>query len=730
MPSRLFRNLRQCSQPAQFILLGPLLFASAACAETLIREDTQLDASSPQDSYRVSRPVTLTATGATTMQITAMAGATVNLSDSQVTAQTNGNGLGLNGASATVQRSIIRSNTRGLSLTPAGAGNGASALVSDSVIEGGIQGASMIESTLQLQRSELRGTGDSSEGLRMTASTLIAQDGSTISGGNYGVRFQEDSGRSSTLVVDHSLIEGRNGPAIAVGRGAGRGASAQIDVLNGASLSSGTGVLLQVTQDSSANLRVNDSHLVGDIVADSGGTAHVQLENRATLKGRLDNVASLGLNSGGEWTLVENSQVTDLTLDNGAVRFGGPGEFFTLAVDNLAGNGTFIMEADFGSSQSDFLNVTGSASGNHQLLISASGNDPLADNNLHVVHTAAGDAQFSLHGGPVDLGAYSYDLVQQGDNDWYLDATTRTVSPGTQTVMALATVAPTIWYGELGVLRSRMGDVRRNPGKAGGWVRSYGNQFNVSAASGAAYQQQQQGLSIGADAPLAAGDGNWLVGLTAGYSNSELNLDRGSSGSVDSYHAGAYATWLDRESGYYIDTVARINRFRNEADVRLSDGSKAKGDYSNLGAGVSLEVGRQLALADDWFLEPFAQVSGLVVQGKDYTLDNGMHADSATTRSLLGKVGTTVGRTFSAGAGRSVQPYLRVAAVHEFVNDNQVKVNDNRFGNNLSGSRGEIGAGVAVAWDDKWQAHADFDYSHGNKLEQPWGVSVGARYNW
>jgi len=275
-----------------------------------------------------------------------------------------------------------------------------------------------------------------------------------------------------------------------------------------------------------------------------------------------------------------------------------------------------------------------------------------------------------------------------------------------------------------------MGDVRRTPGKAGGWVRSYGNQFSVSAASGAAYQQRQQGLSIGADAPLAAGDGNWLVGITAGYSKSMLNLDRGSSGSVDSYHAGAYATWLDRESGYYVDTVARLNGLRNEADVRLSDGSKAKGDYSTLGAGVSLEVGRQLALADDWFLEPFAQLSGLVVQGKEYSLDNGMHADSASTRSLLGKLGTTVGRTFSAGEGRSVQPYLRVAAVHEFVNDNQVKVNDNRFGNNLSGSRGEIGAGVAVAWDDKWQAHANFDYSHGSKLEQPWGVSIGARYNW
>lgn len=730
MPSRLFDSLRQYSPPARLVLLGPILFASAATAETLVRGDTQLDASSPLDSYRVIGPATLTATGATTLQIAAQAGATVNLSGSQLTAQNNGNSLSLNGATASVQRSTLRSNTRGLLLSAASAGRGSSALISDSVIEGGVQGGAINASTAELQRSELRGTGDGSEGVRLVAGTLIAGDRSIVSGDGYGARILDGSGRSSTLVVDNSLVEGRNGPAIVVGRGAGSPASAQIDVLNGASLSGGDGVLLQVADDASANLRVNDSHLIGDIVVAGGGTANVLLENFGSLKGQLNNVANLGITSGAEWVLVDNSQMADLALDQGAVRFGGPGDFFTLAVENLSGNGTFIMEADFSASHSDFLDITGSASGNHQLLISASGNDPLADNSLHVVHAAAGDAQFTLQGGPVDLGAYSYDLTKRGDNDWYLDATTRSISPGTQTVMALANVAPTIWYGELGVLRSRMGDVRRNPGKAGGWVRGYANQFSVSAASGAAYQQQQQGLSIGADAPLAAGDGNWLVGITAGYSRSDLDLRRGSSASVDSYHAGAYATWLAPESSYYIDTVARINRFSNEADVRLSDGSKAKGEYSNLGAGLSLEVGRHLALADDWFLEPFAQVSGLVVQGKDYTLNNGMHADSERSRSLLGKVGTTVGRTFTAGPGRSVQPYLRVAAAHEFVNDNQVKVNDNRFANNLSGSRGEIGTGVAVAWDDKWQAHADFDYSHGSKLEQPWGVNVGVRYNW
>ncbi|MCE7766299.1 autotransporter outer membrane beta-barrel domain-containing protein [Pseudomonas putida] len=93
-------------------------------------------------------------------------------------------------------------------------------------------------------------------------------------------------------------------------------------------------------------------------------------------------------------------------------------------------------------------------------------------------------------------------------------------------------------------------------------------------------------------------------------------------------------------------------------------------------------------------------------------------------------LGTTAGRTFDYGDGRMIQPYLRAAVAHEFVNGNQVRVNGNSFHNDLAGTRAELGAGVVAAWSQQWQAHAEFDYANGERLEQPWGVSVGVRYNW
>jgi outer membrane autotransporter protein len=584
---------------------------------------------------------------------------------------------------------------------------------------------------LVLRDSTVSATGPGARGLEMFEGTTTAI-GSTISGQQYGARLRGDSTVQLTnqLTLDSTRVEGVTGPAIIVGTGASDPSTATIDVNNGSTLVGGNGNVLQVIGNSTATLNVDNSQLVGDVTAEAGSTANLTLKNRATLTGRLENVASLALNSQGQWNMVGDGQVENLSMDGGAVKFGDAASFYTLSVANLSGSGTFMMDVDFGQAQTDFLNITGSATGSHSLLIGSTGTDPLADTSLHVVHAAAGDANFSLAGGAVDLGTWSYDLIKQGDNDWYLDSTTRTVSPGTRTVLALFNTAPTVWYGELSTLRSRMGELRINGGRSGGWMRTYGNKFNVADASGFGYQQVQQGVSLGADGRLPVGDGQWLAGVMAGQSKSDLDLDRGTSGKVDSYYVGAYSTWLDSETGYYVDGVLKFNRFKNKAKVNLSDGTRTKGDYDNSGVGASLEFGRHIKLDDNYFVEPYTQIAGVIIEGKDYDLDNGMRAEGDRTRSLLGKVGVTAGRNFDLGQGRTVQPYVRTAVAHEFAKNNEVQVNNNVFNNDLSGSRGELGAGVAVALSDTFEVHADFEYSNGDKIEQPWGANIGLRYNW
>lgn len=709
-----------------------MMLSPIAQALTTVDGDLTIDANTPLDNYQLNPGARLDANGASTQHIDIFGGAHLEMSGSTVDAQLD-DGIALRGGSSAnvTANSRVVSARYGLRLQHDNSLGGSTATVSDSYVEGARGGALISdESTLVLHNSTLVGTGTAAAADMFDNATLSAE-GSRLQGAQNGLRILSAQAQPGTATVSlvGSHVEGQDGSAIVVGIPALGPAEADILVAGGSTLQGSNGTLLEVTGSSTARMTVDNSQLVGDVRVEEGSSASLTLDNHASLTGRLENVAGLTLSNQARWNMVEDSKVGSLALEGGSVRFGEPGQYQRLSVGTLAGSGNFIMDADFSTGDTDYLEITGTATGSHTLLVGSSGADPVAENQLHLVHAAAGDAQFSLLNGPVDVGTFSYELVQRG-NDWFLDGASKVISPGTASVLALFNTAPTVWYGELTTLRSRMGELRLDQGKAGGWVRAYGNKYNVSDAAGSAYQQVQQGFSLGADMPLPLGDGQWLLGVMAGHSNSDLNLTRGASADVKSYYLGLYATWLDAQSGYYLDGVVKLNRFDNSSDITLSDGKRSKGDYDNFGVGASLEFGRHLELGNDYFIEPYTQWSMVTIQGKHYDLDNGMQARGDVTRSLLGKAGATVGRTFDLGAGRKVQPYLRAAYAHEFVDDNQVNVNDNRFDNDLSGSRGELGLGVAVSMTDRLQLHADFDYANGEKIEQPWGANVGLHYSW
>ncbi|MDN4547483.1 autotransporter outer membrane beta-barrel domain-containing protein [Pseudomonas sp. C32] len=715
-----------------------LLISPVGFAQTIIIDGVAqtIGSNAPaRDDYQVRNAGSLTANSARTSQIRAQTGSSVQLNNTQVTALGTSVGVDLSASQATIaNKSTVVSSTTGLRVGRSPNG-GSQATVNDSQISGGAVGAILSAQSQLILENEAKVTGSNADSIGISSfGGKISATGSEIVGGLNGISLLADQNlpADNAIILNSSQVEGLTGSAILVdGQTQTNTERVNIQVNNGSTLKGGNGTLLEVINGSSANFNVDNSQLVGDIKVADGASANVVLDNNAKLTGRLENVENLAVNNKALWVMVEDGQVQNLTLNGGGVQFGNPGEYFKLSVETLGGEGgTFHMHNDFTTGEIDTLKVTGEARGNHTIALESQGTEPENAGATPVVEIGSGDATFVLEGGEVNLGAFSYDLIKLGDNQWVLNTASRVISPGTQSVMALFNAAPTVWYGELSTLRSRMGEVRMDNGKAGGWIRAYGNKYDVSASSGVAFQQTQQGLSFGADAPLPLGDGQWLVGLMTGYSKSDLNMSRGTSGEVDSYYVGAYTTWLDAPSGYYFDGVLKFNRFQNSSDVRLSDGKKTKGDYNNNGVGASLEFGRHIKLEDGLFMEPFGQLAGLIVESADYDLDNGLAAEGDRAQSLLGKLGVTVGRDFVLGEGKKIQPYVRAAYVHEFASNTDVEVNNNRFNADLSGSRGELGLGIAMTLTDKVAVHADFDYSNGDKIEQPWGANVGVRYSW
>jgi outer membrane autotransporter protein len=472
----------------------------------------------------------------------------------------------------------------------------------------------------------------------------------------------------------------------------------------------------------------NQSVMTGNVTAAAESVSNLTLDNGASLTGQVNNVANFGINNNALWQMTDSQSVNNLTLNGGRVRFGGNQDYFQLNVANLAGNGTFEMGTDFNKGISDLLNVTGSAAGNHQLLVTSTGLEPVNDSSIKVVQSVAGSAQYGLVNDRVDVGAFTYRLAKAGD-DWYLQPDKTVVSTPTRTALAINAAAPTVGWGEMVLLSNRMGDLRKLEVQTGAWVRSFGSRYSISNnAYGSDYSQNQYGLSMGVDTPVQIAGEQVLLGVFAGYSKSNLDLNRGSSGEIDSTSLGLYGTWLGN-SGYYLDTVAKLNHFRNDAKVSMSDGSQTKGHYNNLGASVSGEFGKHIDISDGYYAEVFTQWQGAAVQGKNFNLDNGLNVDADTTRSLLGKAGVTLGRAMTLANGSVLQPHIRTAVVREFVNNNEVRVNNNKFNNDLSGNRLEVGAGGSWTLNNRWQLHAELETSKGDNVTKDYGVNMGAHYS-
>lgn len=518
------------------LMLLPWALASEQALAILVDNQTlTLTAADAPDTYDLVNGAVLTTQDASTLSIRVTA-STVQLNGGTISGGSS-NGLHLFGSNATVNGAVVSSTGAvGMAIARVGAAP-STATVSNSTITGARLGAQVsARSTLNISGTTVTGSNADGIGLAILGGTVTATSGTQFNGTAAGVRIGRESAINSqapTLTLDNSSATGGTGPAVLVRTDT----VAEINVRNGSTLNGGNGVILevqgpatanlnvaasslrgnvQIADTATANLKLDQASLVGDVVVTPGANASLALDNRSQLTGNLNGVQQVNINSNSNWTLNANNTIGDLAMTGGRITFGDENSFYELNVQSLSGNGEFYMASNFASGATDFLNVTGNASGTHGLMVGTSGTDPASVERLQLVHTGSGDAQFSLLNDrqEVDLGAYSYKLVKDGQ-DWYLDRETRTISPMTRTVMALFNTPITIAYGEMTSLRSRMGELRYNQGKnAGVWMRAYGNQHNIAdASSGVGYQQNQRGLTLGPMRNWAKATGPWACWL-------------------------------------------------------------------------------------------------------------------------------------------------------------------------------------------------------------------------
>ncbi|EGH1479293.1 fibronectin-binding autotransporter adhesin ShdA [Salmonella enterica] len=456
----------------------------------------------------------------------------------------------------------------------------------------------------------------------------------------------------------------------------------------------------------------------------------------------------------------------------------------TLYVDgNYTGNGgSLYLNTVLGDDDSatDKLVITGDASGTTDLYINGIGDGAQTTNGIEVVDVggvSTSDA-FELKN-EVNASLYTYRLYwNESDNDWYLaskaqsddddsggDDSDVTPSDGGDDGGNVTPpddggdggdVAPQYradigaymgnqWMArnlQMQTLYDRESSQYRNA-DGSVWARFKAGKAESEAVSGnidmdSNYSQFQLGGDI-----LAWGNGQQsvTVGVMASYINADTDStgNRGadgsqftSSGNVDGYNLGVYATWFadaQTHSGAYVDSWYQYGFYNNSVE----SGDAGSESYDSTANAVSLETGYRYDIAlsngNTVSLTPQAQVvwqnySADSVKDNYGTRIDGQDGDSWTTR-----LGLRVDGKLYKGSRTVIQPFAEANWLHTS-DDVSVSFDDATVKQDLPANRAELKVGLQADIDKQWSVRAQVARQTGSNDFGDLNGSLNLRYNW
>ncbi|MFL9021119.1 autotransporter outer membrane beta-barrel domain-containing protein [Proteus mirabilis] len=432
--------------------------------------------------------------------------------------------------------------------------------------------------------------------------------------------------------------------------------------------------------------------------------------------------------------------------------------YANLNINNLSGSQSFYMNTSISNLRGDYITIN-NGNGSHILNIKDSGVEITRpdQSRLDLITDKSSNAQFSLSAldgtniNAVDGGTYMYSLYQRDEQDgkiWYLAAQKDDntgepgepekpvppvvpdykTTPSTDAVLSMAAAPQLIFNHELDNLRFRRGELRDNQGDAGVWVRLTGDRTRAGTGH-THFKLNQAGFELGADKSVPLENGKLWLGVFTGYNDVKLKHQRGGESSIDSVTAGGYATWFS-DNGWYLDGVLKYNHFNNELRAVSTNRSSIRGDYSQNAYGASAEAGYSFDLPEAFWAEPYARLSYMRADSKSVHLNNNMQAKLDAQQSLQSELGLHAGKDFTLNNQVIITPYATLAWQHEFINNNDVTINQrNTFDTDFSGDSLKAGGGLTVRFTPQIQAYAEIDYRKGDKTESPLHGNIGVRYN-
>lgn len=473
------------------------------------------------------------------------------------------------------------------------------------------------------------------------------------------------------------------------------------------------------------------SIIKGHIAGIDGGTVNLKLTQDSIVTGAMITNSGTGQvhvdMTGSTWNMTESSDITSLALSNSHVNFTDT-NFSELSTGTLSGNGLFTLKTDIVAGQADKLIVTGTSTGNHNIIINNQGSS-LTDGTerLTLVETTDGGANFAL-ANAAELGGFEYGLQREAANtkNWQLFSTGKKTSTAEASINFL-NAAYLLNYIDTQTLFQRMGDLKATNGQEGNfWIRGFAgklNSFNSNQLHG--FDMHYNGYQLGADKLITMNGGNLYVGAMFGYTHANPDYNRGN-GTVKDYNAGIYGTYID-DSGFYVDAIAKYMYLRNRFDVTDTAGQTVKGTAKNRGYSLSVEIGKRFAISNTaFYIEPQSQLTYSYMGDSTTHASNGLKVKLNSYHSTLARAGAAVGYQIESSQN-PVDIYLKTGYVKEFSGKTSYKLNQYKERYNFRGGWVDTAVGVNAQFNNRHNVYGEISYANGDRFDKQ-QINLGYRY--
>ncbi len=628
--------------------------------------------------------------------------------------------------------------------------------------------------------------GASSGGLTLNGGTL--QLGSTFDlASSRALSITASNGTIDTQGFNSTIAQGMTGAGMLTKLGSG---TLTLNGVNsyagGTQISAGT-VIVGDGTSASAALSGGGAVTVASGAALGGyGSVTGNVTNNGTLSAAN---AVPGLASG----TTGNFQINGNLTNAGVVQLGGSGSgignTLTVAGNYVGQNGTIGLNSYLGSdgAASDKLIVSGgSASGTstlHVINVGGPGAQTMADGIQVVQATNGGTTSagaFTLSGGTVNAGAYSYYLVKGGTaagsgNNWYLRNTVMAATPTTPVDAAAGTptaiteaiaeatpgAAPVPIYREsvplyaeapavarqLGLLQidtfhDRQGEqglLTENGKLPAAWARVWGGNTKLSQTGDVSpsFDGTVWGTQVGQDlyADTQSNGHRNHYGVLLGFSRAtgdvngfalaQQGLGVGSL-QVNAYDLGGYWTHV-APSGWYTDAIL----MGSALTVRTSANDNVRGSANGKAITGSVEAGLPIPLAQNLTLEPQAQLVWRWTSLNSFN-DGASDVSWNNGNTFLARAGARLQWSFTS-SGINWKPYLRLNVLRSFGSDDETTFGGSTtIGTHIGQTAGQIGAGLVAQVTQRASAYATISYltNLGGEHQRTLMGNAGVRWAW